>query len=76
VPRWGGKWTVAWYKRKRGSACDDAKGPLVELLKVGGNYQCLNCHRFPPIEAQAVRLQIRATNGDKLARVFEVRCYR
>jgi hypothetical protein len=53
----------------------EAKGPLVELLKVDGNYQRLNRHRFPPIEAQAVRLQIRATNGDKLARVFEVRCY-
>jgi hypothetical protein len=53
----------------------DAKGPLVELLKVDGNYQRLNRHRFPAIEAQAVRLQIRATNGDKLARVFEVRCY-
>jgi hypothetical protein len=53
----------------------EAMGPLVELLKVDGNHQRLNRHRFPAIEAQAVRLHVRATNGDKLARVFEVRCY-
>jgi hypothetical protein len=50
-------------------------GPLVELLKVNGNYQRLNRHRFEPITARAVRLHARATNGDKLVRVFEVRCY-
>jgi hypothetical protein len=49
--------------------------PLVELLKVDGNYQRLNRHRFPRITAQALRLHVRATNGDKLVRVFEVRCY-
>jgi FAD dependent oxidoreductase len=50
-------------------------GPLVELLKVDGNHQRLNRHRFEPVEAQVIRLQVRATNGDKLVRVFEVRCY-
>jgi hypothetical protein len=51
-------------------------GPLVELLKVSGNYQRLNRHRFAPIHAQALRLHVRATNGDKLVRVFDIRCYR
>jgi hypothetical protein len=48
---------------------------LVELLRVTSNYQRLNRHRFAPIEAQAIRLHVHATNGDKLVRVFEVRCY-
>jgi hypothetical protein len=52
-----------------------AGGPLVELVKVDGNHQRLNRHRFPAVEAQSVRLHVRATNGDKLVRVFEVRCY-
>jgi hypothetical protein len=52
-----------------------AGGPLVELVKVDGNHQRLNRHRFPAVEAQALRLHVRATNGDKLVRVFEVRCY-
>ncbi len=32
-------------------------------------------HRFAAVETGAVRLRIAATNGDELARVFEVRCY-
>jgi hypothetical protein len=60
-------YTIAYRER--------VPGPLVELVKVTRNYQRLNRHRFPPIEAHAVRLHVQATNGDKLARVFEVRCY-
>jgi hypothetical protein len=52
-----------------------AGGPLVGLVKVDGNHQRLHRRRFPAVEAQAVRLHVRATNGDKLVRVFEVRCY-
>jgi hypothetical protein len=52
-----------------------ADGPWTELRNVTGNYQRLNRHRFPPIDAQAVRLHVHATNGDKLVRVFELRCY-
>ena len=51
------------------------KGEWTELVKVEGNHQRLRRHRFEPVEAEAVRLQVLATNGDKLARVFEVRCY-
>jgi hypothetical protein len=50
-------------------------GPLVELVKIDGNHQRLNRHRFAAIGAQAVRIHVRTTNGDKLVRVFEVRCY-
>jgi hypothetical protein len=46
------------------------------LAEVRGNHQRLVRHVLAsPIEAQALRLTITATNGDKLARVFEVRCY-
>lgn len=46
-----------------------------KLVEVRGNHQRLVRHKFKAVEAQAVRLQVLATNGDKLARVFEVRCY-
>jgi hypothetical protein len=51
------------------------QGPLIDLLTVEGNHRRLNRHRFPAIEAQAIRVHVRATNGDPLARIFEVRCY-
>ncbi len=46
-----------------------------ELLKVEGNHQRLRRHRFEPVEAEALRVHVMATNGPKLVRVFEVRCY-
>ena len=48
---------------------------LTELVKVEGNHQRLRRHHFKPVEAEAVRIHVRATNGDSLARIFEVRCY-
>jgi hypothetical protein len=50
-------------------------GSWKPLAEVKGNHQRLVRHSFPAIEAQAVRVKITATNGDKLARVFEIRCY-
>jgi hypothetical protein len=51
-------------------------GKWLPLAEVRGNHQRLVRHALAsPIEAQALRLTITATNGDKLARVFEVRCY-
>ncbi|MEK7406736.1 MAG: FAD-dependent oxidoreductase [Acidobacteriota bacterium] len=47
----------------------------VELASARGNYQRLNRRRFEPVELQAIRIQVRATNGDDFARIFEVRCY-
>jgi hypothetical protein len=46
-----------------------------EIASVRGNYQRLNRHTFEPVEVEAIRLHVTATNGDEKARVFEVRCY-
>jgi hypothetical protein len=45
------------------------------LATVRNNFQRLNRHRFDPVEVQSVRIEVQATNGDPLARIFEVRCY-
>jgi hypothetical protein len=50
-------------------------GQLAELAAVKGNHQRLCRHRVEPVEAQAMRIHITATNGDDFARIFEVRCY-
>jgi hypothetical protein len=52
------------------------QGPLTDLLDVKGNHQRLNRHRLvESLQAQSIRIHVRATNGDPLARIFEVRCY-
>ena len=51
------------------------KADLTEIASVSGNHQRLNRHRFDPVDADAVRIHVTATNGDDLARIFEVRCY-
>src|SRR6266545_3621217 len=50
-------------------------GKWTELAQVRGNYQRVNRHTFPAVEAEAVKVHITATNGGELARIFEVRCY-
>ena len=50
-------------------------GPRRELARVTGNYQRLRRHEFAPVRAKSVRLEIRATNGSPLARVYEMRVY-
>jgi hypothetical protein len=46
------------------------------LAEVQGNYQRLRRHLLKePLEASSLRLQVKSTNGDDLARVFEIRCY-
>jgi hypothetical protein len=45
------------------------------LAEVAGNFQRVNRHRFEPVVASSLRIEIRATNGDPLARIFEIRCY-
>jgi hypothetical protein len=47
----------------------------VELASVSGNHQRLRRHNFQPVTAKRVRINVKETNGDKLARIFEVRCY-
>jgi hypothetical protein len=47
----------------------------VSLGQFKGNHQRLRRHDFKPISAAALRLKITATNGSKVAAVYEVRCY-
>jgi hypothetical protein len=52
-----------------------ADGETRQLAAVKDNFQRLRRHTFEPVEARSLRLEISATNGDRLARVFEIRCY-
>ena len=45
------------------------------LVKVAGNHQRLRRHDFDPIRVKALRLKLTATNGSKVAAVYEIRCY-
>jgi hypothetical protein len=45
------------------------------VADVKGNFQRMNRHRFDALETSNLRIEIAATNGDPLARVFEIRCY-
>ena len=45
------------------------------LATVNANFQRLNRHRFEPVDVASLRLDVLATNGDPMARVFEIRCY-
>jgi hypothetical protein len=49
--------------------------PDVVLATVRGNHQRVNRLTFAPVKARALRIAVHATNGDPLARIFEVRCY-
>ena len=51
-------------------------GVWKEMGRVEGNYQRHCRHRFPPVAATAIRIEIGATNGDPAAAIYEVRCYR
>jgi len=46
-----------------------------EVARVAGNHQRLRRHKFAAVETDRVRVQVTATNGSDLARVFEIRCY-
>jgi hypothetical protein len=50
-------------------------GEWKELAAVKGNFQRLNRHKVGTVETDAIRVHVTATNGDELARIFEVRCY-
>ncbi len=52
-----------------------ASGETRTLASVKGNFQRLNRHRFEPVDAKSLRLEISSTNGADDARVFEIRCY-
>lgn len=45
------------------------------LAAVKGNFQRRRVHRFDTVTASKLRLTVHATNGDRSARVFEIRAY-
>jgi hypothetical protein len=45
------------------------------LAEVSGNYHRRGIHSFSPLRVERLRLRIAKTNGDKSARVYEIRCY-
>jgi FAD-dependent oxidoreductase family protein len=47
----------------------------VEIASVDGNHQRLRRHNFAPVATKRIRIHVKETNGDKLASIFEVRCY-
>ncbi len=47
----------------------------IDVARVEGNHQRLCRHQLEPVDAAAVRVMVLATNGDALARIFEIRCY-
>jgi hypothetical protein len=55
-----------------GNSRDGAKHVLAT---VKGNFQRLNRHKFEPLELDSLRVEVHSTNGDSLARIFEIRCY-
>ena len=47
----------------------------VAVAEERGNFQRRRVHRFEAVDTSRLRLTVHATNGDKSARVFEVRAY-
>ena len=45
------------------------------LATVRGNFQRRRVHRFAPVTTDRIRIVVTATNGDPMARIFEVRVY-
>jgi hypothetical protein len=52
-----------------------SNGKELVLASVKGNFQRLCRHPFSPIDLESLRIVVHATNGDPLARIFEIRCY-
>lgn len=50
-------------------------GREVTIAEVVGNHQRLRRHEFDPVQAAAVRVEVKATNGEREARIYEIRCY-
>ena len=51
-------------------------GKWRSIVTVKGNFQRRRVHRFDTVAASKLRLAVRATNGDRSARVFEIRVYK
>ncbi|MFN0118982.1 MAG: FAD-dependent oxidoreductase [Blastocatellia bacterium] len=47
----------------------------IDLASVENNHQRVRRHHFAAVQARRIRINVKQTNGDKLARIFEVRAY-
>ncbi len=52
-----------------------ADGHRISLATITENFQRRRVHRFDPVKAKKLMLLVAATNGDRSARVFEIRAY-
>jgi hypothetical protein len=50
-------------------------GQWKKIAEGRGNYMRRREHRFEPVEAERLRLDVLATNGADMARVYEIRVY-
>jgi len=73
-----------YYAQVRGPQPEVVKNYTIEAELNGGfqslvegkeNFLRLVRHRINPIHTQAIRIYVQETNGDEMARIFEVRCY-
>jgi len=46
-----------------------------DIVSGQGNYHRRRIHSFSPVKAYKLRLRVTKTNGDKSARVYEIRSY-
>ncbi|WP_247235656.1 FAD-dependent oxidoreductase [Telluribacter sp. SYSU D00476] len=73
-----------YYKQDRGPQPETISDYTIELktkkgmqqvAQVENNYLRKVEHIFDPTEVESIRIKVLKTNGDPLARLFEVRCY-
>ena len=53
----------------------DEGGFWRQVVAVQGNYHRRRVHKFKPVTSNKLRVEIIATNGDKSARIYEIRVY-
>jgi len=46
------------------------------IVSVRGNYRRRRIHKFEPVTARKLYIEVQATNGDPSARIYEVRVYK
>jgi len=46
-----------------------------KIVEVTGNFQRRRIHRFKTVNAESLEIKILSTNGDKSARIYEIRVY-
>jgi len=54
----------------------ELNGGWETLVEVGGNYQRRRVHRIEAVAARRLRIEVRDTNGEPTARIYEVRVYK